>query len=68
MLQGFAARLSLPTVTLLVPMGLLTSVTMSFLSGCGEEIGWRGFMHTQLRPLGFWRNAFVTGLFCKRPV
>jgi uncharacterized protein len=63
MLQGFAARLSLPTVTLLFPMGLLTSVTMSFLAGCGEEIGWRGFMHTQLRPLGFWRNAFFTGLF-----
>jgi hypothetical protein len=43
-------------------MGILASVTMSFLSGCGEEIGWRGFVHGELRPLGFWRNALVTGL------
>jgi uncharacterized protein len=61
--RNLAARVSLPTALLLVPIGLLTSVTMSFLAGCGEEIGWRGFMHTQLRPLGFWRNALVTGLF-----
>ena len=39
------------------------SVTMSFIAGCGEEIGWRGFMHGELRPLGFWRNAILTGLF-----
>jgi hypothetical protein len=62
LLQGIAARVSLPLVLLLVPLGLLTSVSISFLAGCGEEIGWRGFMHTQLRPLGFWRNAFGTGL------
>jgi hypothetical protein len=62
-LRNLAARVSLPAALLLVPIGLLTSVTMSFLAGCGEEIGWRGFVHTQLRPLGFWRNALVTGLF-----
>jgi uncharacterized protein len=62
-LRNLATRISLPAALLLVPMGILTSVTMSFLAGCGEEIGWRGFLHTQLRPLGFWRNALVTGLF-----
>jgi membrane protease YdiL (CAAX protease family) len=46
-----------------VPLGLLSSVTISFLSGCGEEIGWRGLLHTELRPLGFWPNALLTGLF-----
>lgn len=61
-LRQIAQTLSLPAILLLVPMGLLSSVTMSFVSGCGEEIGWRGFVHGELRPLGFWRNAFVTGL------
>jgi membrane protease YdiL (CAAX protease family) len=53
---------SLPPILLLVPMGILASVTMSFLSGCGEEVGWRGFLYGALRPLGFWRATLVTGL------
>jgi membrane protease YdiL (CAAX protease family) len=28
----------------------------------GEEIGWRGFLHTALSPLGFWRAAGFTAL------
>lgn len=26
----------------------------------GEELGWRGFLHTALAPLGFWRTAAFT--------
>jgi membrane protease YdiL (CAAX protease family) len=62
-LRQLAARAALPPIALLVPLGLLSSVTMSFVAGCGEENGWRGFLHTELRALGFWRNALVTGLF-----
>ena len=62
LLRRMAARAAVPPVLLLVPMALLLSVTMSFLVNCGEEIGWRGFVHAELRPLGFWRNALVTGL------
>jgi hypothetical protein len=62
LLRRMAAQASVPPVFLLVPMALLLSVTMSFLVNCGEEIGWRGFVHGELRPLGFWRNALVTGL------
>ena len=62
LLRRMATHLSLPAVLLLVPFGLVTSVTISFLAGCGEEIGWRGFVHGELRPLGFWRNTMVTGL------
>ncbi|MCS6847327.1 MAG: CPBP family intramembrane glutamic endopeptidase [Anaerolineae bacterium] len=30
----------------------------------GEELGWRGFLHTALAPLGFWRTAaFTAGLW-----
>jgi hypothetical protein len=63
LLRSMAARLSLPPIVMLVPLGLVSSVTMSFLSGCGEEIGWRGFIYTQLRPMGFWRTTSITGLF-----
>jgi membrane protease YdiL (CAAX protease family) len=63
LLQGLAAKLALPPVLLLLPMGLLTSVTMSFIAGCGEEIGWRGFLYTELRSLGFWRATLITGVF-----
>jgi membrane protease YdiL (CAAX protease family) len=61
-LRQIAKTLAIPPILLLVPMGLLSSVTMSFVAGCGEEIGWRGFVHGELRPLGFWRNAIVTGV------
>ena len=63
LLRRLAGQLSLPTIVLLFPFGLITSVTLSFVAGCGEEIGWRGFLYTQLRPLGFWRATLVTGLF-----
>ncbi|MBN2574858.1 MAG: CPBP family intramembrane metalloprotease [Deltaproteobacteria bacterium] len=62
MLHEIAAKASVPAVVLLVPLGLLSSVSMSFLAGCGEEIGWRGFVYGQLRPLGFWRGALATGV------
>ena len=62
MLGGISAETGLPRFVLLVPFGILVSVTMSFIAGCGEEIGWRGFVHTELKPLGFWPNALLTGL------
>jgi membrane protease YdiL (CAAX protease family) len=34
-----------------------------FLIGCGEELGWRGFLVRELEPLGFWRSSFVIGFF-----
>lgn len=27
----------------------------------GEELGWRGWLQTELRPLGFWAGALLTG-------
>lgn len=61
LLHRMAEAVSLPPVLLLVPMGLLLSVAMSFVVNSGEEIGWRGLVHGELRPLGFWRNASITG-------
>jgi membrane protease YdiL (CAAX protease family) len=63
LLRRMAAGASVPTVLLLVPLGILSSVTMSFVAGCGEEIGWRGFVYGELRPLGFRRATVATALF-----
>jgi hypothetical protein len=62
LLHRLASGAGLAPVLLLVPLGLLSSVTLSFVANSGEEIGWRGLVHGELRPLGFWRNATVTGL------
>ncbi len=62
LLRGLARDASLPPVLLLVPFGVIASLTISFVAGCGEEIGWRGLVYGELRPLGFWRAALVTGL------
>jgi uncharacterized protein len=62
LLRSLAERANLAPVLLLVPFGLVASMTLSFATNCGEEIGWRGLVHTELRPLGFWGNAMTTGL------
>jgi membrane protease YdiL (CAAX protease family) len=63
LLHKLSAQMHMPPILFLVPLGVVFSLTMSFLAGCGEEVGWRGFLYGELRPLGFWKNATVTGLF-----
>lgn len=52
-----------------LPLGLIL-VAQSFLIGplinapiltISEELGWRGYLHTLWRPLGFWRASLSTG-------
>jgi membrane protease YdiL (CAAX protease family) len=63
LLHRLSGQLHLPPFLFLIPLGALSSVTMSLVAGCGEEVGWRGFLYGELQPLGFWKNATVTGLF-----
>ncbi len=50
-----------PPWTLLV-QGLLLGPTLSAIAGLGEEAGWRGLLHGELRELGFWRESALVGL------
>lgn len=34
-----------------------------FILSTGEELGWRGFLHTALTPLGFWKASLFTAVF-----
>lgn len=70
--SGFAAQVAsavpagtpLPPVALLValqlaaiPLGALVNSVLAF----GEELGWRGWLQTALRPLGTWPSLLLTG-------
>lgn len=53
---------SLAPIWTLVAQGLLLGPTLSTLTGLGEEAGWRGLLHAELKGLGFWRESWIVGL------
>jgi membrane protease YdiL (CAAX protease family) len=40
---------------------LLLGTTVNAVPAFGEEIGWRGFLFKELRPLGFWKMGLFIG-------
>jgi len=55
---GFAG---LPPLAGFVAQGLLLGPTLGIIGGLGEELAWRGLLHRELIPSGFWRCALLTG-------
>ncbi len=57
---------ALPPLYVLLPLLLVQSLvagtTINALAAYGEEAGWRGWMHEELAPLGFWSRTLVTGV------
>lgn len=41
---------------------LTAGPTLNAIAALGEELGWRGLLFSELRGLGFWTGALVTGL------
>ncbi len=65
--QIVATRARLPEAVplalgVLLMQGLLVGPTACLLGGLGEELGWRGFLHTELKPLGFRAQSALVGL------
>lgn len=56
---GAPAAQDVPVASLL--LALPTVLVLQSLFAVGEEAGWRGWLHTQLRPFGFWPAALLTG-------
>lgn len=50
------------TLVQFVIAGLLAGATINAVIAFGEELGWRGFLHRALAPLGFWRRAALVGV------
>ena len=57
--------LAAPGVLLLLSFGqvLIAGPTINAGAALGEELGWRGLLMHELKPLGFWRSSFVIGVF-----
>lgn len=60
-LRSQAGFLGLPALTGFLVQGLVLGPTLGIIGGLGEELGWRGLLHNELGPSGFWRCAIVTG-------
>jgi len=54
--------LGLPPLAGFLVQGLLLGPTLGLLGGLGEELAWRGLLHHELIPMGFWRCTLITGL------
>jgi len=57
--------LAKPGVLLLVSFAqvLMAGPSINALAAFGEELGWRGLLWHELKPLGFWRASLVIGFF-----
>lgn len=53
---------SLPSFPLLVALAMLGGILPNAIAGFGEEAGWRGYLWSVLRPLGFWKASLLVGL------
>ncbi len=41
--------------------GLLAGATVNAVAAFGEELGWRGFLLEEFKPLGFWKASMAIG-------
>ena len=57
-----AAALPFHPFFLALIQGLFAGLTVNAVFALGEELGWRGFLHKALSPLGFWKSAGLIGV------
>lgn len=60
-LRAQIAAMPGPTWFAALGLGLVLGPTLNVVGALGEELGWRGYLFEELRPLGFVRGALVTG-------
>lgn len=69
-LSGFAANkgelgfgsMSMPVAVAMLLVVMLFNSLVTALFAFGEEVGWRGWLLTSLRPLGTWPALLITGV------
>ena len=47
---------------LMLAQVLIAGASINAVAALGEELGWRGFMWSELAPVGFWRASLIIGL------
>lgn len=40
----------------------LVGPTLNAIPALGEELGWRGFLYKELKPVGFWTSSLIIGI------
>lgn len=55
------AAVPVPPLLMAVFQGLFAGVTVNAIAAFGEELGWRGFLVNELKPLGFWKMTLLSG-------
>ncbi len=54
--------LTIPMLISLFLYGMLAGVSINALVALGEEVGWRGFLYSELKGMGFWRMSYTVGV------
>lgn len=54
---------TLPTLPVLVALAMLGGIIPNAIAAFGEEAGWRGYLWTSVRGLGFWKASLIVGTF-----
>ncbi len=61
-LTQFLTRLPIHPFFFFLLQGLVAGPTINAITGFGEELGWRGFLQSELSPVGFWKSSAVIGI------
>lgn len=55
-------QLMMPSLPVLVVLAMIAGIFPNAIAAFGEESGWRGYLWSVLRPMGFWRASLLVGL------
>jgi uncharacterized protein len=61
-MQSQMASMPVHPFLLAVIAAIMGGITLNTFFGYGEELGWRGLLFDELRPLGFWRSSLLIGV------
>lgn len=52
---------SAPTLPMLMALAMVAGILPNAIAAFGEEAGWRGYLWSSVRPLGFWKASLIVG-------
>lgn len=53
---------TVPTLPMLVGLAMLGGIIPNAIAAFGEEAGWRGYLWSSVRGLGFWKASVIVGV------
>ncbi len=56
------STLTVPMLITLFLYGMVAGITINAIVSFGEEVGWRGFLYSEFKEMGFWRMSYTVGV------